>query len=104
MVYNLRYFVFRRKLLSASAIQKLLVAIMDNMAQTNDQVRLNLLDRCFNLGLPASSQDDINTLKMYLAVDSILDLENFNFSFENQTKNNSGIKSVILKMFSVNKV
>ena len=70
---------------------------------TNDQVRLNLLDRCFNLGLPASSKDDINTLKMYLDVDSKLDVENFNFHQENETKKNVGIKSLILKMFSIYK-
>jgi hypothetical protein len=59
---------------------------MENTMLTTDQVRLRLLDRCFNLGLPASSKDDINTLKMYLDVDSKLDVENFNFYQENETK------------------
>ena len=76
---------------------------MKNTMLTNDQVRLNLLDRCFNLGLPASSKDDINTLKMYLDVDSKLDVENFNFHQENETKKNVGIKSLILIMFSIYK-
>jgi hypothetical protein len=76
---------------------------MENIIQTSDQVRLNLLERCFNLGLPASSKDDINTLKMYLDVDSKLDVENFNFSVENEIKRDSGIKSMILKMFSIYK-
>jgi hypothetical protein len=70
---------------------------------TNDQVRLKLLDKCFNLGLPASSKDDINTLKMYLDVDSKLDVEYFNFHQENETKKGMGIKSLILKMFSIYK-
>jgi hypothetical protein len=76
---------------------------MKNTMLTNDQVRLNLLDRCFNLGLPASSKDDINTLKMYLDVDSKLDVENFNFHQENEIKKTIGIKSKILKMFSIYK-
>jgi hypothetical protein len=76
---------------------------MENTLTTNDQVRLNLLDKCFNLGLPASSKDDINTLKMYLDVDSKLDVENFNFHVENEIKKNTGIKSLILKMFSIYK-
>jgi len=76
---------------------------MKNIVQTTDQVRLNLLDRCFNLGLPASSKDDINTLQMYLAVDSKLDLETFNFHVENEPPRNIGIKSLILKMFSIYK-
>ena len=29
---------------------------MENKIKINDQIRLNLLDRCFNLGLPASSK------------------------------------------------
>ena len=76
---------------------------MENTMLTNDQVRLRLLDRCFNLGLPASSRDDINTLKMYLDVDSKLDVENFNFYQESETKKNGGIKSLIQKMFSIYK-
>lgn len=76
---------------------------MENIAHTSDQVRLNLLDRCFNLGLPASSKDDINTLKMYLSVDSKLDVENFNFHIENEIKKRPGIKFFILKMFSIAK-
>jgi hypothetical protein len=76
---------------------------MENITQTNDQVRLTLLDRCFNLGLPASSKDDINTLKMYLDVDSKLDIENFNFPVEYEIKKNTKIKSLILKMFSIYK-
>jgi hypothetical protein len=70
---------------------------------TNDQVRLKLLDKCFYLGLPASTTDDINTLKMYLDVDSKLDVENFNFHPENEIRKTVGIKSLILKMFSVYK-
>jgi hypothetical protein len=80
-----------------------IVAKMENRVHTNDQVRLNLLDKCFNLGLPASSKDDINTLKMYLDVDSKLDIENFNFHVENEIKKRSGIKFFILKMFSIAK-
>jgi hypothetical protein len=66
----------------------------------NDQIRLNLLDRCFNLGLPASSKDDITTLKMYLAVDSKLDIETYNFPVEQKPKMKVGIKFLIHKMFS----
>jgi len=76
---------------------------MQDTMLTNDQVRLKLLDKCFNLGLPASSKDDINTLKMYLDVDSKLDVENFNFYQENETKKSGGIISLILKMFSIYK-
>jgi hypothetical protein len=76
---------------------------MENNVHSSDQVRLNLLDRCFNLGLPASSKDDINTLKMYLDVDSKLDVENFNFHIENERRERSGIKFFILKMFSIYK-
>ncbi|MDR3668361.1 MAG: hypothetical protein P4L35_16075 [Ignavibacteriaceae bacterium] len=76
---------------------------MENAIITNDQVRLNLLEKCFNLGLPASSKDDINTLKMYLDVDSKLDVDNFNFKMENEVKREKGIKSMILKIFSINK-
>ena len=66
----------------------------------NDQLRLILLDRCFNLGLPASSNDDINTLKMYLGIDSLLDLEVINFPKENRIKRKVRIKSLFLKIFS----
>jgi hypothetical protein len=76
---------------------------MENIAHSNDQIRLNLLDRCFNLGLPASSKDDINTLKMYLDVDSKLDVENFNFYVENEKRKSPGFKFFILKMFSIYK-
>ena len=76
---------------------------MEKIMQMNDQIRLSLLDRCFNLGLPASSKDDINTLKMYLDVDSKLDVETFNFHVESEPKNNVGIKARILKIFSVYK-
>jgi hypothetical protein len=79
---------------------------VEKIIQINDRIRLNLLDRCFKLGLPASSEDDINTLKMYLDVDSSLNVdskfeeESFNFFVEKVTKKNSGIKSLIFKMFS----
>jgi len=76
---------------------------MEKTMQMNDQIRLNLLDRCFDLGLPASSKDDINTLKMYLDVDSKLDVETFNFHVENEPKRNISIKALILKMFSIYK-
>jgi hypothetical protein len=66
----------------------------------NDQLRLILLDKCFDLGLPVSSKDDINTLKMYLDVDSHLDLEIINFPKENNIKRKTGIKYLFLKMFS----
>ena len=66
----------------------------------NDQIRLLLLDRCFELGLPASSKDDISTLKMYLGVDSHLDLEIINIPVENNIKRKTGIKLLFLKMFS----
>jgi hypothetical protein len=71
------------------------------MNKANDDIRLNLLDRCFNLGLPASSKDDINTLKMYLDVDSHLDTDTFNFQLESVKKDNKGIKALIYKLFSI---
>jgi hypothetical protein len=76
---------------------------MEKTILTTDHIRLNLLEKCFNLGLPASSRDDINTLKMYLEVDSKLDVESFEFHVENEIKKKSGIKSLILKMFSIYK-
>jgi hypothetical protein len=66
----------------------------------NDQLRLNLLDKCFDLGLPASSKDDISTLKMYLDVDSHLDLEIIQFPVEYKLKRKAGIRFLIHKMFS----
>ena len=66
----------------------------------NDQLRLALLDICFDLGLPVSSKDDINTLKMYLDVDSHLDLEIISFPIENKMKRKSGIRFLFLKIFS----
>ena len=74
---------------------------MNSILQTNDQIRVKLLDKCFNLGLPASSTDDINTLIMYLDADSHLDVDNFNFHTKNIEKKNKnlGIKSLILKIF-----
>jgi hypothetical protein len=76
---------------------------MESMVQTNDQIRLRLLDKCFNLGLPASSRDDISTLKMYLDVDSRLEVDSFNFQIMKEVKKNrnQGIKSLILKMFRI---
>ena len=74
---------------------------MENIAIKNDQIRLNLLDRCFNLGLPASSKDDINTLKMYLDVDSKLEVESFNFHLDHEIKKNARIKSLIQKIFKI---
>ena len=76
---------------------------MEKSIVINDQIRLNLLEKCFNLGLPASSKDDINTFKMYLDVDSKLDVEHFNFHVENEIKKKTGIKSLILKIFSIYK-
>jgi hypothetical protein len=76
---------------------------MEKTMQMNDQIRLNLLDRCFDLGLPASSKDDINTLRMYLDVDSKLDVETFNFHVESEPKSHVGIKAWILKIFSIYK-
>ena len=73
---------------------------MENIIQTSDQLRLNLLERCFNLGLPASSKDDIGTLKMYLDVDSKLDIETFDFRIENPRRSNKEVKSFIQKLFS----
>jgi hypothetical protein len=74
---------------------------MEMMIQTNDQLKLRLLDKCFDLGLPASSKDDISTLKMYLDADSHLDADNFNFQTKNIEKKhkNLGIKSLIIKIF-----
>jgi hypothetical protein len=66
----------------------------------SDKIRLLLLDRCFELGLPVSSKDDINTLKMYLDVDSHLDLEIINIPVEKNIKRKRGIKFLFLKMFS----
>lgn len=76
---------------------------MANIDQTEDEVRLNLLDRCFNLGLPASSKDDINTLEMYLAADSKLDVESFKFPEEINLQRGNGIKFRILKKFLIYK-
>ena len=66
----------------------------------NDQLRLTLLDKCFDLGLPASSKDDISTLKMYLDVDSHLDLEFIKFPEVYKQKRKAGIKFLFHKMFS----
>jgi hypothetical protein len=74
---------------------------MENAVLTSDQLRLNLLERCFNLGLPASSKDDIGTLKMYLDVDSKLELDDFEFQFENPIKPHKEVKSFINKLFSI---
>jgi hypothetical protein len=71
---------------------------MKNIIQINDKIRLNLLDRCFNLGLPASSKDDIKTLKMYLDVDSKLEIKIINFPQEKEMKSKEGLKSMVLKM------
>jgi hypothetical protein len=76
---------------------------MENTIKLNDQIRLKLLDRCFNLGLPASSKDDINTLKMYLDVDSKLDVDSFNFPIDNKIKKTTGIKELISRLFSIHK-
>jgi hypothetical protein len=73
---------------------------MENGVQTDDQVRLNLLEKCFNLGLPASSKDDIGTLRMYLDVDSKLDEDTFDFHIENPRQKNKEAKSFIQKLFS----
>lgn len=62
----------------------------------NDQQRLILLDKCFDLGLPASSNDDIQTLKMYL--DLHLDTEIISFPVDNKFKRKDGIKLRFLKM------
>ena len=74
-------------------------ADMENIIKINDAIRIDLLDRCFNLGLPASSKDDISTLKMYLNVDSKLDVVRLNFPVEKEIKRKTGIKAQILKMF-----
>jgi hypothetical protein len=74
---------------------------MENTVLTNDQISLNLRDRCFNLGLPASSRDDLSTLKMYLDLDSKSEVESFNFYVKKETKRKMGIKSLFLKMFSI---
>jgi hypothetical protein len=66
----------------------------------NDQLRLVLLDKCFDLGLPASSKDDINTLKMYLDIDSHLDLEIIKLPVEYKLKRKAGIRFLFHKMFS----
>ena len=71
---------------------------MKNIIQINDKIRLYLLDRCFNLGLPASSKDDIKTLKMYLDVDSKLEIKIINFPQEKEMKSKEGLKSMVLKM------
>ena len=73
---------------------------MENAVQTTDQIRLNLLEKCFNLGLPASSKDDIGTLKMYLDVDSKLDMDTFDFHVEYPRKTTKSVKSFIQKLFS----
>lgn len=73
---------------------------MENTVQANDQIRLNLLDKCFNLGLPASSKDDIGTLRMYLDVDSKLETDNFDFQIEVPRKQKE-VKSFIFKLFSI---
>ena len=65
---------------------------MEKIIKKNEDIRLNLLDRCYNLGLPASSKDEINTLKMYLEVDSKLDVVRLNFPVEKETKRKTRIK------------
>ena len=72
---------------------------MENIIIIHDAIRIDLLDRCFNLGLAASSKDDINTLKMDLDVDSKLEVVRLNFPVEKETKRKTGIKAQILKMF-----
>ena len=59
---------------------------MKNTLFTNEQLRLNLLERCYNIGLPASSKDDINTLKMYLNINPELEIEDFNYSIYSSKK------------------
>jgi hypothetical protein len=66
----------------------------------NDQIKLMLLNRCYDLGLPASSNDDINTLKMYLDIDSHLDLEIIRIPQEVKLIRKTGIKSLLSKIFS----
>ena len=74
---------------------------MENLAQINNLIRLKLLDRCFKLGLPASSDDDITTLNMYLGVDSILGVESISFPVELKPAKKIGIKSRFLNMFMI---
>jgi hypothetical protein len=74
---------------------------MENTTQSKEEIRLKLLDRCFDLGLPASSNDDINTLKMYLDIDSKLDDDCFDFQIETPRKTDKEVKSIILKLFSI---
>ena len=62
---------------------------MKNTLFSNEQLRLNLLEKCYNLGLPASSKDDINTLKMYLIINPELEIEDFNYSIYSSKKHHN---------------
>ena len=65
---------------------------------TNEQLRQELLEKCFNLGLPASTSDDIKTLEMYLSVDSKLEDIVIDLSIEREEENKTGLISQILKL------
>jgi hypothetical protein len=72
-----------------------------NNTKTNEQLRQELLEKCFELGLPANSSDDINTLKMYLSVDSKLDDIVIDLTIDQVEKNKDGLISQILKLLPV---
>ncbi len=65
---------------------------------TNEQIRQELLEKCFNLGLPAHTSDDIETLKMYLSIDSQLEDIVIDLNVESNDRNNAGLISQILKL------
>jgi len=69
-----------------------------NSASTNEQLRQDLLEKCFNLGLPADTSDDISTLKMYLSVDSKLEDIVIDLSIERREENPAGLISQIMKL------
>lgn len=69
-----------------------------NISATNEQLRQELLERCFNLGLPANTSDDINTLKMYLSVDSKLEDIVIDLNIKSDEGEKTGLISRILKL------
>ena len=65
---------------------------------TNEQLRQELLDKCFHLGLPADTSDDIDTLKMYLSVDSKLEDIVIDLSIEHEEETRTDLITQIMKL------
>jgi hypothetical protein len=68
---------------------------------TNEQLRQELLEKCFDLGLPADTSDDITTLKMYLSVDSKLEDIVIDLNIVKEEKDTAGFISQIMKLLPV---